>query len=215
MINNHKGLFTYTWLCFGIATSPGVFQWIIVQLIQGISKTIAYLDHILISGQIMEEHNSNLREVLKRLQDAGIHFRSDKCEFKNSSISYLGWKKFMQKGSIQLKRISMQFAKHPLQRMCRNCVVFSTFVNDYRRYLKNISTVLTPLYKLLQKGIPWKCGPSETFTFEQSKRLVMSTNVVVYYNAERQVIMMHLLLVWVQSITCNDKAPQVVHWLAG
>ena len=64
-INTHKGLFMYTRLCFGIASSPGVFQQIIDQLIQGISKTVAYLNDILISGQTMEEH-----VVLKRLRDA-------------------------------------------------------------------------------------------------------------------------------------------------
>ena len=55
-INTHKGLFMYTRLCFGIASSQGVFQRIIDQLIQGIPRAVAYLDDILISGRTMEEH---------------------------------------------------------------------------------------------------------------------------------------------------------------
>ena len=54
MINTHKGLFMYTRLCFGIISSPGVFQRIIDQLIQWISKTVVYLDDILITGQTVE-----------------------------------------------------------------------------------------------------------------------------------------------------------------
>ncbi len=72
----------YTKLCFGIASSPGVFQRIIDQLIQGILKTVAYLDDIPISGKSMEEQKSNLRTVLKRLEYAGLCLRGDKCEFK-------------------------------------------------------------------------------------------------------------------------------------
>ena len=53
-------------------------------------KTVNYLNDVLILGQTMEEHNGNLHAVLKRLQDAGLHLRSDKCEFKKSLISYLG-----------------------------------------------------------------------------------------------------------------------------
>ena len=53
----------YTRLCFGIASSPGVFQRIIDQLIQGIPRTVAYLDDILISGRTMGEHNRNLRAI--------------------------------------------------------------------------------------------------------------------------------------------------------
>ena len=75
-----------TRLCFGIVSSPGVFQRIIDQLIQGIPRTVAYLNDILIS----EEHNRKLRAVFMRLRDAGLRFKGDKCEFRKSSISYLG-----------------------------------------------------------------------------------------------------------------------------
>ena len=65
-INTHKDIFMYTRLCFGIASSPGVFQRIIDQLIQGITRTVTYLDNILISRRTMEEHNRNLRAVFMR-----------------------------------------------------------------------------------------------------------------------------------------------------
>ena len=74
-INTHKGIFMHIQLCFGIASSQGVFPQIIDQPIQGIPKTVAHLDDILISRQSMEEHN------------AGFSHRSYKCEFKKSSIS--------------------------------------------------------------------------------------------------------------------------------
>ena len=89
-INMHKGLFMYTRFCFGITSSPGVFQRIIDQLIQGMPRAVAYLDDILISGRTMEEHDRNLHAVFMRLRDAGLHLKGDKCEFRKSSISYLG-----------------------------------------------------------------------------------------------------------------------------
>ena len=79
----------YTHLCFCILFSPGVFQRIIDQLIQGIPRTVAYLDDILISGRTMEEHNRNLRAVFMRLRDAGLRLKGDKSEIRKSSISYL------------------------------------------------------------------------------------------------------------------------------
>ena len=75
----------YTRLCFCIASSSGVFQRIIDQLIQGIPRTVDYLDDILISGQTMEEHNRNPRAVCKRLRDAGLRLKGDKCEFRIDS----------------------------------------------------------------------------------------------------------------------------------
>ena len=137
----------YTWLCFGIAISPGVFQ----RPIQGIPKTVAFLDNILISEQIMEEQNSNLHAVLRDYKMLGsalelINMNSKSCRFHTYVIGLI------LKGSIQLNRKSMQFTKDPPQRMCRNCkVFFLAFVNYYHRYLSNISTFLASLYKLLQK----------------------------------------------------------------
>ena len=88
-INTHKGLFMYTRLCFGIASSPGVFPRIIYQLVQGIPRTVAYLDDIQISKHTMEEHHKNLCAVFERLRDAGLCLKGDKCEFRKSSIWYL------------------------------------------------------------------------------------------------------------------------------
>ena len=99
MINTHKGLFMYTWLCFGIASLPGVFQRIIDQLIQGILRTVAYLDNILILGRTMEEM---LVSALK-----AINVNSGSRQFHTWAIGLI------LKESIQQKIRSMQFAKHP------------------------------------------------------------------------------------------------------
>ena len=66
---------------------------------------------------------------------------------------------------------------------------FLAFVNYYYHYLNNISTIQAPLYKLLQNGISWKWGPGEVFAIEQSKSLLISTNVFFQYNDELKLIM--------------------------
>ena len=172
------------WYCF----SPGVFQRIIDQLIQGIPKTVAYLDDILISGQTMEEHNRNLRAVLKRLRDAGLRLKGDKCEFKKSSISFLGHRIDSEGIHSTQDKVNV-IRKAPTPKNVSELRSFLAFVNYYRRYLNNVSTVLAPLYKLLQKGVPWKWGPDEAFAFKQSKGMLMSTSVLVNYNAELKLIM--------------------------
>ena len=88
-MNTYKGLFyVYSvlfWYCFFTRSIS-----IIDQLIQGIPKTVAYLNDIVILRRTMEEHNGNLHAVLKRLQDAGFSLKGNKCEFKNLLFSYLG-----------------------------------------------------------------------------------------------------------------------------
>lgn len=89
-INTHKGLFKYNRLVFGVASSPAIFQRTMDTLLQGIPHVAVYLDDILITGVTEAEHLANLEQVLKRLSDAGMRRKRDKCVFLASSVTYLG-----------------------------------------------------------------------------------------------------------------------------
>ena len=89
-INTHKGLYRYKRLCYGVSSAPGIFQRIMEQLLQGIPMTVAYLDDVLVTGRTAQEHETNLRTVLSRLQKAGVRLKQSKCEFHQKSVTYLG-----------------------------------------------------------------------------------------------------------------------------
>ena len=42
---------------------------------------ICFLDDILITGATEAEHDKNLEEVLRRLQDNDVRFKREKCSF--------------------------------------------------------------------------------------------------------------------------------------
>ena len=90
IINIHKGLFSYQHLPFGVSSAPGIFQRTMETILAGVPRVLVYLDDILVTGASQEEHMSNLKEVLSRLQDAGLRLRKDKYEFMVSSVKYLG-----------------------------------------------------------------------------------------------------------------------------
>ena len=58
-------------------------------ILQGIPRTVCYLDDILVTGISEEEHLCNLEETLSRLQAHGVRVRS-KCTFLEDSVEYLG-----------------------------------------------------------------------------------------------------------------------------
>ena len=72
VVNTHKGLFRYVKLPFGISSAPGIFQCVMDILLQGISGVVTYIDDILVTGPLDEEHLKALDETLSHLHKAGL-----------------------------------------------------------------------------------------------------------------------------------------------
>ena len=81
VINTSKGLFQYNRLPFGISCAPGIFQRIMESLLKGIPGVVVYLDDILVTGPSEEEHLSSLKQVLTRLQEAGLRLNRKNVSF--------------------------------------------------------------------------------------------------------------------------------------
>ncbi|XP_047994994.1 uncharacterized protein K02A2.6-like isoform X2 [Leguminivora glycinivorella] len=82
-INTPKGLFKYTRLVYGLANAPAIFQKAMETLLAGIDGVSCWLDDICITGPNKTDHLTRLREVLSRLDEAGLRLQKEKC-FKNS-----------------------------------------------------------------------------------------------------------------------------------
>jgi len=52
---------------------------------------VVYLDDILIYSDDITQHRKHVKEVLKRLQKAGLYVKAEKCEFHLDSVEYLGY----------------------------------------------------------------------------------------------------------------------------
>ena len=90
-INTHKGLFQYNRLPFGVSSAPGIFQRTMENLLQGIPQVIVRMDDIPISGKDDDNHIANLEAVLKKLSEAGLRLRKEKCFFMVSEVTYCGY----------------------------------------------------------------------------------------------------------------------------
>ena len=89
-INMHKGLFWYNRLPFRVTSVPSIFQRIMETLLQGIPGVCIYIDDIHVTGKTTEEHLDHLTEVLRRLKEAGMRLKKEKCAYLLLSVEYLG-----------------------------------------------------------------------------------------------------------------------------
>jgi len=182
VINTHRGLFRYNRLPYGLSSAPGIFQRVMESLLQGISGVVVYLDDILITGRTVQEHLATLEEVLQRMETAGLRLKS-KCKFLVPSVTYLGHQIDAQGlHPVSDKVKAIQEAPEP-----RNVSALKSYLgllSYYSRFLPNMSSTLAPLYKLLKKKEPWCWSSTEREAFRDSKRLLLSSRVLVHFNPE-------------------------------
>ncbi|KAK3514965.1 hypothetical protein QTP86_005087, partial [Hemibagrus guttatus] len=87
------GHYEYRVMPFGLTNAPAVFQALINGVFQDLlgKWVIAYIDNILVYSTSMEEHVRHVREVLFRLQQHHLYVKPEKCEFHQTTVTFLGY----------------------------------------------------------------------------------------------------------------------------
>ncbi|KAI2647570.1 Retrovirus-related Pol polyprotein from transposon 17.6 [Labeo rohita] len=90
---SHCGLFQFWVLPFGLCKAPSTFQRLMNTVLAGlIYKSCAvYLDDIVVASPTFEQHLVDLKEVLARLESAGLSVKLEKCQFCRSELTFLGY----------------------------------------------------------------------------------------------------------------------------
>ena len=186
-INTHKGLYKFTRLVFGLASAPAIFQRNMEALLSGLEGTLLFLDDILVCGVDKEQMMSRLNVVFRRLQEAGLVLNIEKCTFFQESVSYLGL--FIDRNGLHK---SPEKVKAIVQsRVPSNVSELKSFlgmVNYYRNFIRNASSILSPLHNLLQKHEPWSWTKKHDEAVSIIKRELVSETTLAHFNPEALLI---------------------------
>ena len=86
----HEGLFEFEVMPFGLCNAPATFQRLMDLILAGVqwSKSLFYLDAVIVIGRDFDEHLSNLSCTAK-LRKSGLRLKPFKCVLCRESMSYL------------------------------------------------------------------------------------------------------------------------------
>ena len=187
-INTSKGLYQYNRLPFGIASAPAIFQRTMEGLLQGIPNVSVYLDDILITGKSDEEHLKTVEEVLVQLEKAGLRLKRSKCKFMLPSIEYLGH--IISASGLQPTKEKVRaIAEAPAPHNVSQLKSFLGLLNYYAKFLPQLSTLLAPLYSLLQKNKQWTWGAEQEKAFQEAKAQLTSPRVLAHYDPQKELVL--------------------------
>ncbi len=125
-------------------------------ILKGISGVMVYIDDILVTTVTVEEHLASLDEALKRLTEAGLRLRRDKCKFVAPSVEYLGYLIDAEGLHLTQEKIrAIQEAPKP-----------------------NNVAELKPYFGLLARHWAW----DQNEEFQKSKELLLLSQVLVHFD---------------------------------
>ncbi|CAM4620318.1 unnamed protein product [Lepidochelys kempii] len=139
------GLCEFLTLPFGLKRALATFQRMVDQLLRGMeSFALAYIDCICVFSQTREDHVSQVRQVLDRLQEAGLTVKAEKCKVGMAEVSYLGH----QVGSGRLKPEPAKvevIIDWPAPHTKKQVQAFIELAGYYRRFVPHFSAIATPI----------------------------------------------------------------------
>jgi len=153
----NRGLFEPLVMFFGMTNSPATFQTMMNNIFQDLIAEdimVVYLNDILIFTRTEEEHVKAIRQVLQVLQEHKLFLHLEKCEFCKEQIEYLGLVILENEVSMDPVKV-VGVREWPTPENKTNVQAFLSFVNFYRRFIRDFSAKARPLFNLTRSEQVW------------------------------------------------------------
>ncbi|XP_055633534.1 uncharacterized protein K02A2.6-like [Toxorhynchites rutilus septentrionalis] len=156
-------------------------------MLAGLKGTSGYLDDVIVGGETEEEHDLNLRGVLKRIQDFGFTIRVDKCSFRKQQIRYLGHivdSRGLRPDPAKIEAIT----KLPPPADVSGVRSFLGAINYYGKFVPNMRMLRYPLDNLLKVETKFSWSPECQKAFDRFKQILSSDLLFTHYDPKREII---------------------------
>lgn len=184
-----SGLYEFNYLPFGIKSGGAVFQRVMNKLLAGLMYkcAIVYLDDILVFGRTFEEFVNNLNLVFKRIKDANMTLKPQKCEFGMTEVNILGNRVSIE-GVLPSEKNIECIINFPTPKKVRDVRSFLGLASFYRKHIVDFAKKTVPLSKLIRKDSIFKWGEEQQICFENLKKQLSSPPVLKHFSNDPNLI---------------------------
>ena len=163
---NPFGTFVFLKMSFGLMNAGSTFQRLMDQILEGLDCVFIYLDDILIASDTLQEHKSDVWEVLDHLRQAGLYFNPAKSNFFQTKVKYLGHQ-VSTDGIVPLKSNKEKIINFKTPDSKDSLKKFQGVINFYCLFLWQLATILKSLTNLSLLKFQW--SQACDYVFQQAK----------------------------------------------
>ena len=181
-------LYEYLKMPFGLKNSPACFQRNIQNVIGDCEYAMPYLDDIIVHSRTKEEHIVHLASILERMSRYRLLCKLSKCEFFQTEVKYLGLIFSAQGIAVDQEKVSgIVKMQHPT-----NLTELRSFLgmcNFYRKFVKDYSTIATPMTRLTHKDVGWDFDEACNQAFNALKEALTIAPILACPDFEKRFIL--------------------------
>lgn len=161
------GLYEFLRMPFGLRNSAQTFQRLMHMVLRDLDFVFVYIDDILVASTSREQHFEHLRTVFKRLKDAALMVRLEKCSFGVPTLDFLGHR-VTEKGCLprdcKIRAVNDFTQPSSIKALQK----FVGMVNFYHRFVPGCASLLRPLHQAMKKkstkeSLQWTEDMKESF----------------------------------------------------
>ncbi|SAL96876.1 hypothetical protein [Absidia glauca] len=178
------GSFEFVVLPFGLTNAPPTFQRLMNRVLGDYLDRfcLVYLDDILIYSKTKEEHMEHVRLVLECLRRERLYANMKKCTFMQDTVTFVGFEisaSGVRPSQDKIKAV----CDWPTPTNVQEVRQFLGLASHYRRFVKDFSTMASPLTDLTKgvgpkrRAITW--SPSCQKSFDLLKNALLTSPVLV------------------------------------
>jgi len=169
--NTPYGRYRFLRLPFGLKSSQDEFQRQIDESFEGLSGIVSICDDILVFGRTRDEHDTNLRNILKRSLEKGIRLNEEKLEVGVTEVQYFGH--ILSAEGLKpdpAKVAAVREMEPPRDRAELETIL--GMVNYLSKFAPNLAEVTSPLRQLLAKDVEFSWDSPQIDAFQKVKDII-------------------------------------------
>jgi len=183
-----NGKWEFNRVPFGLSQAPAYFQAMINLVLNGLPFAKGYLDDILIFSKNAEEHLDHLREVFRRLKNAKLKLKREKCDFFKGQVFYLGHL-LSAKGIYPMPEKLEALKNIAPPKTVKQVQSFMGIANYYRKFVPRFSDVARPLTQLTRKDEDFEWTEQRDKAFNHLKDALTSAPILRYPDPDRPYVL--------------------------
>ncbi|KAI4320605.1 hypothetical protein MLD38_034066 [Melastoma candidum] len=175
-----NGLYEWLVMPFGLTNAPSTFMRLMNHVLRAyIGKfVVVYFDDILIFSKNEQDHVNHLRSVLEALRHEKLYANLKKCEFFLESVVFLGFVVSSRGVEVDEEKVRA-IREWPTPTTISEVRSFLGLAGFYRRFVRDFSTIASPLTDIIKKEVGFRWGTEQEKAFKTLKEKLSSAPLLM------------------------------------